>query len=46
MLLRVTLGLSGIVLATLAVKGTLATFRKSREWLVEQVRESLRREIK
>ena len=46
MLARVTLGLCGMVAGTLAVKGAVAAVRKSREWLVEQIRDSLRKEMK
>ena len=46
MLARVTLGLCGMVAGTRAVKGAVAAVRKSREWLVEQIRDSLRKEMK
>lgn len=45
MLARVTLGLSGVVAGTLAIKAVLAAARRSRDWISGQVRDSLRKEI-
>lgn len=46
MLARVTLGLSGLVIGTLAVKVVLSTARRSRDWVSGQVRDSLRKELR
>lgn len=45
-LARVTLGLSGLVAGTLAVKAALSAARRSREWISGQIRDSLRRELR